>query len=88
MVRCARECGASELLTLSPVATADDLTQYFERFGRVEYANVMTDMNSGKSRLFGFVSFGVHARSLACGVAVALTWRWRVQAARRSPRRC
>ena len=38
--------------------TKEELQQYFEQFGEVTYANVKTDPNTGKSRGFGFVTFG------------------------------
>jgi RNA-binding protein Musashi len=36
----------------------DDLTEFFSKFGAVTEAQVMYDSNTGRSRGFGFVSFG------------------------------
>lgn len=37
--------------------TDDSLKAFFEQIGEVEYAKVMTDRDTGRSRGFGFVTF-------------------------------
>lgn len=43
--------------SLSWGTTEDSLREAFERFGDVEYAKVITDRETGRSRGFGFVTF-------------------------------
>lgn len=43
---------------LSADTTQEDLRKYFSKFGNVTEAVVMYDGQTGRSRGFGFVSFG------------------------------
>jgi cold-inducible RNA-binding protein len=41
--------------SLSSDVTKEDLKKTFEAFGHVEYAKIITDMDNGQSKGFGFV---------------------------------
>lgn len=43
--------------SLAYATTDDGLKAFFEQVGPVEYARVMTDRETGRSRGFGFVTF-------------------------------
>ena len=43
--------------SLAYATTDDSLKAFFEQIGEVEYAKVMTDRDTGRSRGFGFVTF-------------------------------
>ena len=43
--------------SLAYATTDDGLKAFFEQVGTVEYARVMTDRETGRSRGFGFVTF-------------------------------
>jgi RNA recognition motif-containing protein len=49
-----------------PYHTTDDtLRKFFERFGEIEEAVVITDRATGKSRGYGFVSMNKNARLIS-----------------------
>ncbi|KAI5748256.1 TAR DNA-binding protein 43 isoform X2 [Diaphorina citri] len=44
--------------------TDNDLKEYFEQFGTLEFANVKVDKNTGRSKGFGFIRFSSHESAL------------------------
>lgn len=50
---------------LSWGTTDEGLRKAFEQYGKVEYANVMKDRKTGRSRGFGFVAMPVESEAMA-----------------------
>lgn len=56
--RCSRFClSGGAMLDFLHFDSAEDLREYFSKFGVVVDVNIKTDPTTGKSRGFGFVTF-------------------------------
>jgi len=50
-------CQGDDLLYKHSLLSADDLRDFFEKFGTISDATVKTDPATGRSKGFGFVTF-------------------------------